>query len=351
MPDIAGGTFLVTGGASLIGSHLADALLGAGAAEVRLLDNFSLGTPELVRHLDGDARVKLIRGDVLRLNEVIDAAQGAAGVVALAAFLTLPLSQNAYLGASVNTVGVLNTLEAARLAGVHRLILSSSIATYGNSQPERIDEGTPFTGAGQQPATNLYGTSKLFGEAACAQYARAYGLEFNVLRFSSVYGERQHARAVNAVFMAETYRRVARGERPVIVGDGSEVHDYIHVTDVAAACVAALASASHGNVMNIATGVDTTLNRVVEIVLDVSRCVAPATRASGGHARGALGQSRPSAPRPHPRRARDRLEAKNLDRGWHPPHRRLVACQRLNFSGEQRCRRGRNEGLAAPTCT
>ncbi len=268
MPQISGQTFLITGGASLIGSHLADALLAEGAAEVRLLDNFALGAPELVRHLDGDSRVKLIRGDVLRLNEVIDAAQGAAGVFAFAAFLTLPLSQNPYLGASVNTVGVLNTLEAARLAGVRRVILSSSISTYGNSTPDALAEDTPFTSAGQQPATNLYGSSKLFGEAACAQYGRSYGLEYNVLRFSSVYGERQHARAVNAVFVAEAYERVARGEAPVIVGDGTEVHDYVHVSDIAGACVAAMGSASQGNVMNIATGVDTTLNRVVEIVLD-----------------------------------------------------------------------------------
>ena len=268
MPQISGQTFLITGGASLIGSHLADALLAEGAAEVRLLDNFALGAPELVRHLDGDSRVKLIRGDVLRLNEVIDAAQGAAGVFAFAAFLTLPLSQNPYLGASVNTVGVLNTLEAARLAGVRRVILSSSISTYGNSTPDALVEDTPFTSAGQQPATNLYGSSKLFGEAACAQYGRSYGLEYNVLRFSSVYGERQHARAVNAVFVAEAYERVARGEAPVIVGDGTEVHDYIHVSDIAGACVAAMGSASQGNVMNIATGADTTLNRVVEIVLD-----------------------------------------------------------------------------------
>lgn len=265
--EAAGQTFLITGGASLIGSHLADALLAAGAAEVRLLDDFSLGTPDLVRHLDGDARVRLIRGDVLRLNEAIEAARGAAGVFALAAFLTLPLSRNPYLGASVNTVGVLNTLEAARIAGVARVVLASSISAYGASSADPLVEETPFASAGQQPATNLYGTSKLFGEAACAQYGRSYGLEWNALRFASVYGERQHARAVNAVFIAETYERAARGEAPVIVGDGAEVHDYVHVTDIAAACLAAMTSAAEGEVMNVATGVDTTLDRVVEIVL------------------------------------------------------------------------------------
>ena len=327
MPQISGQTFLITGGASLIGSHLADALLAEGAAEVRLLDNFALGAPELVRHLDGDSRVKLVRGDVLRLNEVIDAAQGAVGVFALAAYLTLPLSQNPYLGASVNTVGVLNTLEAARLAGVRRVILSSSISTYGNSTPDTLVEDVPFTSAGQQPATNLYGSSKLFGEAACAQYSRSYGLEYNLLRFSSVYGERQHARAVNAVFMAETYERVTRGEAPVIVGDGTEVHDYIHVSDIAAACVAAMGGVSQGNVMNIATGVHTTLNRVVEIVLDA--CDASHLRAE--HRQDTRAVKSASLDHLHLSRARAEREI-----GWTPKVtiedgiRRYIAWRRAN---------------------
>jgi UDP-glucose 4-epimerase len=267
MAAIAGARFLITGGASLIGSHIADALLAQGAAEVRLFDDFSLGTPDVTRHLEGEQRVRLVRGDVLRLHELIDAMQDVTGVFALAAFLTLPLSRNVPLGVAVSTQGVVNTLEAARIAHADRVVFSSSIAAYGASSPATLGEDTPFTSAGQQPATNLYGTSKLMGEALCAHYAQAHKLEYNALRFSSVYGERQHARAVNAVFIAESYDRIARGERPVIVGDGSEVHDYIYVTDVAAACVAAMASQSHGNVLNIATGVDTTPTRVVELLL------------------------------------------------------------------------------------
>ena len=281
MAAIAGARFLITGGASLIGSHVTDALLAAGAAEVRLLDNFSLGTPEVVAHLDGDPRVTLLRGDVLRLNELIDAAQGVAGVFALAAFLTLPLSRNVPLGVAVNTQGVVNTLEAARIAGARRVILSSSVSTYGTSTPEVITEETPFTSAGQQPATNLYGASKLLGEALCAHYGRAYGLEWNALRFASVYGERQHARAVNANFIADSYDAIMRGEPPVILGDGSEVHDYVHVADIASACLAAMASPSQGNVLTIATGLDTTLNQVAALLLEACSAahLAPEHRA------------------------------------------------------------------------
>lgn len=265
---VKGAAYLITGGASLIGSHIADALLAQGAGEIRLFDNFSLGTPDMIQHLVDNPRVKLVRGDILRLNELIDAMKGVDGVFALAGFLTLPMSQNPLLGISVNTIGMVNTLEACRLAGVRRVIFSSSVSTYGNSSADPMVEETPFTAAGLTPPSVLYGSTKLLGEAICAQYARMYGVEYNALRFSSVYGERQHWRAVNAVFIAETCEKVRKGDRPVIVGDGSEVHDYIYVTDAAEACVAAMTSESHGHVMNICTGTDTTLTEVVNTVLD-----------------------------------------------------------------------------------
>ncbi|MBX6374527.1 MAG: NAD-dependent epimerase/dehydratase family protein [Acetobacteraceae bacterium] len=263
-----GATWLITGGASLIGSHLADALLAAGAREVRLLDNFSLGTPDTIAHLTGEPRVRLIRGDLLRLNEAIDAAQGTDGIFALAGFLTLPMAQNPPLGVAVNTMGLLHTLEAARIAKVRRVVFASSVAAYGNAEAETLTEEAGTVVAGLSPVSAVYGVSKLFGEALGRLYEQKYGVEFNALRFASVYGERQHGRAVNANFIAETYERIRRGERPVIPGDGREVHDYIHVTDIASGCLAAMTSAAHGHVMNLATGVDTTLAEVVRLVLE-----------------------------------------------------------------------------------
>jgi UDP-glucose 4-epimerase len=265
--SVAGKVYLVTGGASLIGSHLTDALLEAGASEVRLLDNFSLGTPDTIAHLLEDRRVRLIRGDILRLTEVLEAAEDVDGIFALAGFLTIPMLAKPSLGVQVNTVGLLNTLEAARFAKVRRVVFSSSVAAYGNAEAEVLAEDAASVVATLSPVTAVYGVSKLFGESLCRLYAQKFGLQFNALRFASVYGERQHARAVNANFIAETYERVRQGQPPVIIGDGREVHDYIHVTDIAAGCLAAMASAQHGEVMNLATGVDSTLTDVVQAVL------------------------------------------------------------------------------------
>ncbi|QJW85167.1 NAD-dependent epimerase/dehydratase family protein [Ramlibacter terrae] len=278
--EIRGKTWLITGGASLIGSHIADQLLQAGAGKVRLFDNFSLGSRDNIAHLGGDDRVELIKGDVLSTDDLARAFNGVTGVFALAGFLTLPMANNPHLGLSVNVIGLVNTLDACKAAGVRRIVLSSSVSAYGNSTAAQITEETPFTAHGLPAPSQMYGTSKLLGEALCAQYARAHGLQFNALRFSSVYGERQHARAVNALFIAQTLQSVLKDEPPVIVGDGSEVHDYIYVTDVARGCLMAMAGASHGHVLNIATGVDTTLTRVVELVLQKParrRCV-PNTR-------------------------------------------------------------------------
>jgi UDP-glucose 4-epimerase len=264
---VAKGVYLITGGASLIGSHIADALLAGPAREVRLLDNYSLGTPASLAHLDGDWRVQRLKGDIQRLPDLLEAMQGVDGVFALAGYLTLPMAQDPLSGVSVNTMGMVNTLEACRFSGVRRIVFSSSVAVYGSPVEHPITEQTGYTSAGSQPPSLLYGASKLMGEALCARYARTFNLEFNALRFSSVYGERQHARAVNAVFVARICDQVRRGEAPVIEGDGTEVHDYVYVTDVARACVLAMHSESHDHCLNIVTGVDTSNSQVAEIAL------------------------------------------------------------------------------------
>lgn len=269
--QVAGSRFVITGGASLIGSHVADRLLAEGAGEVRLLDNFSLGTPETVAHLDGEPRVTLLKGDILRVNELYDAFAGADGVFAIAGFLTLPMSQNPPLGLAVNVEGQVNTFEACRYAGVKKLVFSSSIAAYGEPEGEGvIDEMAPANLAGYQPGAMLYSCSKLIGEALCKLYSQQHGVDAVALRYSTVYGERQHYRGVNALYIIQNWDRIMRGERPVLPGDGSEVHDYIHVADVARANVMAMASDVTGEVFNTVTGVETTVQRVAEILLEIA---------------------------------------------------------------------------------
>ncbi len=268
--DINGGRFVITGGASLIGSHVAEELLAGGAREVALLDNFALGTPETVAHLTQDPRVSLIRGDILRINELYDAFAGVDGVFAIAGFLTLPLSQNPPLGLAVNVEGQVNVFEACRYRGVRKVVFSSSIAAYGEPGAGLIDEASPANLATFQPGAKLYSCTKLIGEALCELYSARYGVDAVALRYSTVYGERQHYRGVNALYIIENYDRIMRGERPQISGDGSEVHDYVHVADVARANVMAMGSDVSGEIFNVVTGEQTNLNRLVELLLKIT---------------------------------------------------------------------------------
>lgn len=268
--DIKNGTFMITGGVSLVGSHITEQLLEQGAKKVILFDNYSLGSPDMIADILKDERVKLVRGDIMRTNELYDNLEGVDGVFMVAAFLTLPLSQNPQLGLAVNVQGQINVLEACRYRGVKRVVLSSSIATYGEPDKNLVDEMAPFRWQSLSPAGVLYGCTKLIGENLLKLYSQRYGLGTVSLRYSSVYGERQHYRGVNALYIIQTYDKILKGERPTIPDDGSEVHDYVHVGDVARANIMAMASDVTGESFNVCTGKATSLNELVGIVLKVT---------------------------------------------------------------------------------
>jgi len=267
---IKGGKFLITGGASMIGAQITEQLLEAGAREIVLFDNYSLASPEGVADLLEHPQVKLVRGDILRANELYDSLEGTDGVFAVAGFLTLPMSQNPHLGVAVNVQGMLNTFDACRYRHVGKVVFSSSIAVYGEPTADLIDETTSWTWSKLQPGAALYASSKIMGENFGKLYHDRYGVKSISLRYSSVYGERQHLRAVNSVYIMETYERLKRGERPIIPDDGREVHDYIHVADVARANLVAMESEVSRESFNVATGTATSLNGLVEIVQKIT---------------------------------------------------------------------------------
>jgi UDP-glucose 4-epimerase len=266
--SIAGQKFLITGGASLIGSHLTRALLAAGAAEVVLYDNLSLGSAARLGAFGPDDRVRAIRGDVLRLPQLLDAVAEVSGIFALAGYLTLPFSENPAAGADVNVTGMINTLEAARLSGPRRIVFASSVAVYGSDVDGVIDESRAFRASGISAASAAYGASKLMGESLGRLYAERYGVDFWALRFSTVYGERQHARGINALYILEAMQAAAAGRRVVVRGSGHEAHDYLYAGDAATACLRAMDAAGAGGAFNVASGRSTSVNDIVAMVLE-----------------------------------------------------------------------------------
>lgn len=267
MPAISGGKFVVVGGASLAGSHIGEQLLQRGARTVVLLDNLSLGTTENIDHLLKDNRCSFLRGDMLRLNELFDPFDGADGVFAVAGFLGKPMAANPWTGLDVNIRGLQNVLEAARVKGVGKVVFSSSIGVYGAMGEEANTEASPLRWDGMAPPVILYCASKVLGEGLGLLYKQQYGLDFVALRYSCLYGERLHTRALDATRIIEAYEQIRRGERPVIEGEGSQVQDFVYIGDVARANLMAMESAATGVGINIAAGEDTSFRRIVELVL------------------------------------------------------------------------------------
>ncbi|HBI84498.1 MAG TPA: epimerase [Alcaligenaceae bacterium] len=268
--DIRQSRILIAGAASLVGSHTADLLLKEGAREVLLLDNFSFGSMDAIAHLQNDPRIKIVRADMMRLPDLLQATEGVDGVIHLAAYMTLGFSQTPWQAVDVNIRGVQNMLEACRVNRIKKVIFASSNAVYGYGpgiKGELVEEG-PFHSVGAPPAAILYGASKIMGEQLCRQYHQSFGQDYVVLRYSTVYGERQHYRAANSLYIMETYDLVRQGKAPVLPGDGKDTKHFVHVSDVARANLAALQSTATDVAVNVSGPAPITTGELVQLVLD-----------------------------------------------------------------------------------
>jgi len=240
-------TYLVTGGAGFIGSHIVDALLAEGH-RVRVLDNFATGKRENIAHILD--QIELVEGDVRDQDAVGRAVAGIEYVLHQAALPSVPRSiKDPLTTHEVNATGTLNLLIAARDAGVKRVVYASSSSVYGDTPelPKRED----MTPRPKSP----YAVSKLAGEQYCRVFSEAYGLETVCLRYFNVFGPRQDPHSAYAAAIARFVAALADGACPVIYGDGEQSRDFTYVTNVVEANLTAVRStAVPGQVFNVAFG-------------------------------------------------------------------------------------------------
>jgi UDP-glucose 4-epimerase len=267
MPSIAGGKFVVLGGASQVGATIAEQLLGGGVREVVLLDNLSLGSTQTMEPMLSDPRCSFVRGDVLRINELYDPLAHADGVFYVAGMMASTISQNPWTAMDVNTRGFQNALETCRYQGVKKIVFSSSVGVYGTPKDDPTDENSPLRWQGAPAPMALYFASKIMSESYANFYRERYGIDYVALRYSSVYGERQHRRAMMGGGIAEACERIRDGLPPIVDGDGRQVQDFIYVGDVARANLMAMESSVSGEGINVVAGADTSQNRIAEIIL------------------------------------------------------------------------------------
>jgi UDP-glucose 4-epimerase len=254
----------VTGGAGFLGSHLVDALMRSDENRVVVIDDLSAGTFENVAAHVGNERFRFVTGDVRDYDLV-------AGILAecdLAFHLAaqcLPISIfDPFRVHDVNATGTLTVCQAALKAGLQRLVHIASAENYGSARYVPMDENHPFD------PTTPYGASKVAGELYARSFVKTHGLRAIVVRPFNSYGPRLPYEGPYGNVIPKFVVRVLAGQPPIIYGDGCQTRDFTFVEDTVAGILAASrCDELIGDAVNIASGRETSINEISDVVLDV----------------------------------------------------------------------------------
>jgi nucleoside-diphosphate-sugar epimerase len=252
-------TYLVTGGAGFIGSHMVEELVRRGET-VRVLDNLATGKAANLARIAG--RIDFQVADIRDLGAISPHFTDAQYVIHLAALPSVARSVEDPLEANeVNVTGTLNVLLAARDAGVKRLVFAASAAAYGdNPTMPRVETLTP-------DPLSPYALAKVAGEYYCRVFTTIYGLETVALRFFNIFGPRQNPDSPYTGVLSKFVPAYERGNTPVIFGDGEQSRDFAYVDNVVDATLrACTAPAAAGKVINVGVGRSYTLNQTITIL-------------------------------------------------------------------------------------
>ena len=253
--NLEGARVLVTGGCGLIGSATVRCLLDrSGVGEIVILDNLVRGAVSNLGSALDDRRVELVRGDVRDAATVRRLTQGADAVFHAAALRITACADDPREALDVMCTGSFNVVEAAAEAGVRKIVAASSASIYGAA----TTFPTPETHHPYNDET-WYGTSKTMLEGLLRSYRAMKGLPGISLRYFNVYGEGMDIYGKYTEVLVRWMERIDAGRPPLILGDGHQSMDFIHVADVARANVLALEADAESGAFNIASGTETTL--------------------------------------------------------------------------------------------
>jgi nucleoside-diphosphate-sugar epimerase len=246
-------SYLVTGGAGFIGSHLAEELIRRGH-QVTVVDSFITGKRPNLAHLP---QVQLIEGDLADLNVARMATAGKDYILHQAAIPSVPRSvQNPVESNRANIDATLNVLVAARDAKVKRVVYAGSSSAYGD---------TPTLPKHEEMPTNPlspYALQKLVGEQYMRMFTKLYGLETVTIRYFNVFGPRQDPSSPYSGVISLFSRALLENRAPVIYGDGEQTRDFTYIANVVDGVLRACSASVSGMVLNVATGSRISLNEL-----------------------------------------------------------------------------------------
>jgi UDP-glucose 4-epimerase len=249
---------LVTGGAGFVGSNLVRRLIEKGA-RVTVLDDFFTGKLSNLSGLEG--RYDLVKGSVTDRGLVMDAVSRVNTVFHLAARNIIASTRNPLEDFQTNIGGTLNILLAAREHRTERIVYTSSVSVYGNPKYLPINEDDRIS------LLTPYAVSKYGGEGYCQAFYESYGLPVAVVRYSNVYGPWQDPANPYCGVIAKFIDKVKAGLPPEVHGDGQQTRDFTFVEDaVDATLVAAISPKAEGEVFNVGTGIETSVNQLASLV-------------------------------------------------------------------------------------
>src|SRR5690349_10351545 len=255
---------LITGGAGLIGSHIADCLADEGVAEIVVLDNFVRGRRENLEEASSRARVTIVEGDVRDRRLVAEVMDGVDVVFHQAAIRITQCAEDPRLALEVLVDGTYNVVDAAAQANVRKIVAASSASVYG------LAETFPTTER-HHPYNNrtIYGAAKAFNEGLLRSFHDMYGLDYVALRYFNVYGPRMDVYGAYTEVLIRWMERIVAGQPPLILGDGSQTMDFVYIEDIARANILAANAGITDEVFNVASGVETSLNDLAAGLLKV----------------------------------------------------------------------------------
>jgi nucleoside-diphosphate-sugar epimerase len=251
-------TFLITGGAGFIGSHIAETLLDRGES-VRIFDNLSTGRETNLSALRD--RAEFIHADLRDFDAVKAAMKGVEVVFHQAAMASVPRSiAQPIESLETNINGTQHVLLAARDAGVRRVVYASSSSVYGNTPTLPKQEQMPTR------PMSPYAIHKLTGELLCQTFTHIYGLETVALRYFNVFGPRQDPHSEYAAVIPRFLTALLKGQRPIVFGDGEQTRDFTYITNVVQAnLLASYSPEAVGHAINIGCGERISLNNVLSL--------------------------------------------------------------------------------------